>query len=561
MQLKGFIITKNLVFISQFYKKLSEIIFLLVIISCAAISPPSGGPEDDIPPVLISSIPESGALQFNGGEVILQFSEYLDKNSVQDAFAVSPRIGSELIVKYNDDNIIIDFPDSLLKDQTYVISIGTKLKDERGVSLENTQQIAFSTGSSIDNGKISGRIYGGEFYSAHLWKLNQGFSDSIFFTKPLYIADADELGNFNFNFLSSGEYSILAIEKSAAGLDFVPERMSYGFSPNFTYFLENEDIISDIPMKISREEPDFNYAFGEWIGKKWGKITFNRILESLDFGKIFLNNNDKIIDIDAYQNPAKKEEFLFISKVDLEPGNYQIIIKDIKQKEKIISDKISFNINVSSKIDSSALLIEEPTSVLSLRSDKNNGPPVSIVFSKPILSVLDSAFFIVKDSNRSLIKPNWKTPMLADFLPVEGWSEKNKYQIVVHSDKILPIDGRSLIDSLVYINIDSGKKLGYGSLIGKLNLESKNGFLVGLQSIDNESNLFFSNTNIEMEFNFQNIVEGKYKLIAISDRDNNRKFSKGSLDPLTASEWFYEYPDTFEIRTNWEIDLGMIEKE
>ena len=534
---------------------------MLIILSCAAISPPSGGPEDDIPPVLISSIPESGALQFKGGEVILQFSEYLDKNSVQDAFVVSPRIGSELIVKYNDDNIIIEFPDSLLKDQTYVISIGTKLKDERGVYLENTQQIAFSTGSSIDNGKISGRIYGGEFYSAHLWKLNQGFSDSIFFTKPLYIADADELGNFNFNFLSSGEYSILAIEKSAAGLDFVPERMSYGFSPNLTYFLENEDIISDIPMKISREEPDFNYAFGEWIGKKWGKITFNRILESLDFGKIFLNNNDKIIDIDAYQNPAKKEEFLFISKVDLEPGNYQIIIKDIKQKEKIISDKISFNINVSSKIDSSALLIEEPTSVLSLRSDKNNGPPVSIVFSKPILSVLDSAFFIVKDSNRSLIKPNWKTPMLADFLPVEGWSEKNKYQIVVHSDKILPIDGRSLIDSLVYINIDSGKKLGYGSLIGKLDLESKNGFLVGLQSIDNESNLFFSNTNIEMEFNFQNIVEGKYKLIAISDRDNNRKFSKGSLDPLTASEWFYEYPDTFEIRTNWEIDLGMIEKE
>ena len=534
---------------------------MLIILSCAAISPPSGGPEDDIPPVLISSIPESGALQFNGGEVILQFSEYLDKNSVQDAFVVSPRIGSELIVKYKDDNIIIEFPDSLLKDQTYVISIGTKLKDERGVYLENTQQIAFSTGSSIDNGKISGRIYGGEFYSAHLWKLNQGFSDSIFFTKPLYIADADELGNFNFNFLSSGEYSILAIEKSAAGLDFVPERMSYGFSPNLTYFLENEDIISDIPMKISREEPDFNYAFGEWIGKKWGKITFNRILEPLDFGKIFLNNNDKIIDIDAYQNPAKKEEFLFISKVDLEPGNYQIIIKDIKQKEKIISDKISFNINVSSKIDSSALLIEEPTSVLSLRSDKNNGPPVSIVFSKPILSVLDSAFFIVKDSNRSLIKPNWKTPMLADFLPVEGWSEKNKYQIVVHSDKILPIDGRSLIDSLVYINIDSGKKLGYGSLIGKLDLESKNGFLVGLQSIDNESNLFFSNTNIEMEFNFQNIVEGKYKLIAISDRDNNRKFSKGSLDPLTASEWFYEYPDTFEIRTNWEIDLGMIEKE
>ena len=534
---------------------------MLVVISCAAISPPSGGPEDDIPPVLISSIPESGALQFNGGEVILQFSEYLDKNSVQDAFVVSPRIGSELIVKYDDENIIIKFPDSLLKDQTYVISIGTKLKDERGVSLENTQQIAFSTGSSIDNGKISGRIYGGEFYSAHLWKLNQDFSDSIFFTKPLYVADANELGNFNFNFLSSGEYSILALEKSAAGLDFVPERMSYGFSPNLTYYLENEGIISEIPMMISREEPDFNYAFGEWIGKRWGKITFNRILEPLDFGRIFLNNNDKIIEIDAFQNPIKKEEFLFISKVDLEPGNYEAIIKDIKHGEKIISDEISFSINVSSKIDSSVLLIKEPTSVLSIRADKNNGPPISIVFSKPILTVLDSAFFIVKDSNRSIIKPNWKTPMLADFLPAEGWSEKKKYQIIIHSDKVLPIDGMPLSDSLVFVNIDSGKKLGYGSLIGKLDLEGSDNFIVALQSIDNESELFFSNTNIEMEFNFQDIAKGKYKLIVISDRDNDGKFSKGSLDPLITSEWFYEYPDTFEIRTNWEIDLGMVEKE
>jgi len=150
---------------------------------------------------------------------------------------------------------------------------------------------------------------------------------------------------------------------------------------------------------------------------------------------------------------------------------------------------------------------------------------------------------------------------LADFLPAEGWSEKKKYQIIIHSDKVLPIDGMPLSDSLVFVNIDSGKKLGYGSLIGKLDLEGSDNFIVALQSIDNESELFFSNTNIEMEFNFQDIAKGKYKLIVISDRDNDGKFSKGSLDPLITSEWFYEYPDTFEIRTNWEIDLGMVEKE
>ena len=46
-----------------------------------------------------------------------------------------------------------------------------------------------------------------------------------------------------------------------------------------------------------------------------------------------------------------------------------------------------------------------------------------------------------------------------------------------------------------------------------------------------------------------------------TDTDNNNDFTGGSFFPLKASEWFYEYPDTFQIRANWEIDVGQIEKE
>ena len=56
-------------------------------------------------------------------------------------------------------------------------------------------------------------------------------------------------------------------------------------------------------------------------------------------------------------------------------------------------------------------------------------------------------------------------------------------------------------------------------------------------------------------------MEGKYKILVISDTDNNNDFTGGSFFPLKASEWFYEYPDTFQIRANWEIDVGQIEKE
>ena len=48
----------------------------------------------------------------------------------------------------------------------------------------------------IDEGIISGRVYGDEEYAVHLWKVTSELSDSIFFTDPLYVTEADKEGNF-----------------------------------------------------------------------------------------------------------------------------------------------------------------------------------------------------------------------------------------------------------------------------------------------------------------------------------------------------------------------------
>ena len=97
------------------------------------------------------------------------------------------------------------FPTNLLKDQTYIVSINRNLKDERKVALEQTIQIAFSTGDLIEEGNISGRIFGDEKYVAHLWKINESSNDSILLSRPLYVSEADDDGFFSFNFLSKGD--------------------------------------------------------------------------------------------------------------------------------------------------------------------------------------------------------------------------------------------------------------------------------------------------------------------------------------------------------------------
>ena len=66
-----------------------------------------------------------------------------------------------------------------------MITINRNLKDERKVALKESIQIAFSTGNIIDKGEIKGHIYGEDNYVVHLWKLLDGFTDSIFVKEPL----------------------------------------------------------------------------------------------------------------------------------------------------------------------------------------------------------------------------------------------------------------------------------------------------------------------------------------------------------------------------------------
>ena len=152
--------------------------------------------------------------------------------------------------------------------------------------MKESIQIAFSTGNIIDKGEIKGHIYGEDNYVVHLWKLVDGFTDSIFVKEPLYISEANDDGFFSFKYLSPGDYSLLGLERAAAGAALVRERMSYGVSPKKIYSVGVDSIISGIPLRPNREIPKLKLNFGEWVGKKWGWINFNQDLDSPIFFKV-----------------------------------------------------------------------------------------------------------------------------------------------------------------------------------------------------------------------------------------------------------------------------------
>ena len=265
----------------------------LAIYSCAAIAPPSGGPDDETAPKFMGSIPESGSTEFMGGKVVLRFSEYLDKKSIDRAISISPEPETPVDIIYEDDEIHLSFPEELLLNQTYIISINRTLTDERNVALDKSIQIAFSTGSTIENGKIMGRVFGEEKYAVHLWKLNSDIIDTLFFSKPLYVSEADDKGFFQFNFLSTGEYGALAVDRNAAGLPINRERIAYGLGPQIVYNLSSNEVIKNISFMVQRETPKIKLTHVDWKGPRWGWMHFNQPLNDISFEGV------KIIDSDS----------------------------------------------------------------------------------------------------------------------------------------------------------------------------------------------------------------------------------------------------------------------
>jgi len=542
-------------------KRFSKVIALmgiaLMIYSCAAVSSPGGGPEDETPPAFISAIPEGGSIHFEGGIVTLKFSEYIDEKSLKNAVKISPRLDSLIEPIYGDDEIILDFPEELLKNQTYVITINRNLKDERGVALGQSIQVAYSTGAIIDEGQISGRIHGEESYAAHLWKLEKGFEDSIFFKEPLYVSEADDEGNFNFKYLAPGEYIIMGIERSAAGAGLVPERMAYGVTSKKTYNLGEKQSLNGISMQPKRETPPLKMTHGEWKGKRWGWIHFNRELESnVELGGLAIVDSDENDHQPKfYQDAQDKKRFLMISADTLSAGKAELKLSSVFSGVDTMLSDAKINIRIPTKRDTTHLKRLKPEKSVTIQLEKNEGPIVSIVFSKPVISIFDSTFFMVADTDTVVTKLNWINPTEIAFIPPTGWKEKTKYKLIIFSEGLTPIEGKTLKDSISYVNIKSEKKLGYGGISGSFEMKGVNP-LIELKMLKKEPEIFYSSVNSNQQFHFKHIPEGPYRLMIIDDLDRDKKYSHGSAYPFQASEWFYIHPDTFDVRANWDIDVG-----
>ena len=165
-------------------------------------------------------------------------------------------------------------------------------------------------------------------------------------------------------------------------------------------------------------------------------------------------------------------------------------------------------------------------------------------------------FSILKDSIPIPFKYQLESPQLVKIFPEQNWKPKTLYNINIFQKGIIPIYGKGLNDSLFTIGFNTSDYQGFGSLKIKITGSHSQDLVAELREFKKEKSAFRTVVNSEGIISMNYIPEGNYSLMFFQDIDDDLDYSYGNIDPYFPSEWFYNYPDTVKIRSNWEIELN-----
>lgn len=207
---------------------------LLLSVGCANIVPPSGGPRDSLPPVLVNAVPADSTTNFRGNRITLNFDEYIDLQEVHNNLLFTPIFPNTPIVEARLRTITIRLKDSLESNTTYTFNFGNAIRDINEGNILRNFDYTFSTGAYIDSLQLSGRVVlaqTGGTDSTLIVVLHRNLADSaVEKLQPRYVARVDRQGAFTFRNLPPGTFAIYALGEAQQSRRYMSKSQLFAFA-------------------------------------------------------------------------------------------------------------------------------------------------------------------------------------------------------------------------------------------------------------------------------------------------------------------------------------------
>lgn len=198
---------------------------LLLLLSCARIGTPDGGPYDETPPKVVRTSPKYGSAHVKDvKKVTIEFDEIIKVDNAMEKVVISPPQIEQPEIEAIGKKVTITLLDSLKPNMTYTIDFADAIVDNNEGNPYGDYAFTFSTGEQVDSFQVSGHVLEASNLEpikgmlVGLYKLESSnnevdsLPDSIFRTKPFErISRTDSRGHFIIKGLSAGDYRVFAL--------------------------------------------------------------------------------------------------------------------------------------------------------------------------------------------------------------------------------------------------------------------------------------------------------------------------------------------------------------
>lgn len=571
----------------------------IIMVACASIGRPEGGPRDEMPPVYISSTPKPGATNVSKPKIEILFDENINIKDASTKVVVSPAQKAQPSIFASGKKVIVELRDSIIPNATYTIDFADAICDLNEGNPIDGFAIDFSTSDSIDSLRISGMLFEArtlEPAQGMLVGVYSNLADSAISTLPLErISKTNQLGQFTIRGLKPGKYHLFALNdknrdyhwdrsediafydveispsvtsievtdtlRAVNGTDSLVTRQGVKYLPNdilLTWFNEGyaaqylKDYKRPERKKITLEFaakadtlPQITIINGENAGMnidEWAVLNTGETLDTLEYWI----KNPQILAQDSILVSARYLRTDTNDQLSWTTDTLKLIFKDRKTKKKKKKKDEEEDTVPQINFINWMVLASNPQDINRPLRFQSSQPIESIDNSKIHLSILRDTVW--EEVSHSPIVPDSAHRILSFTMPMQ-WEPGMKYKLEIDSAAIVGIYNEWNKKIAQEFNVRATED--YANLFFEIS-PSDNPIVVEL--LDASDKVVSSAPVVDGYANFYYILPGTYYARAFIDLNKNGKYDSGNLSQKVQPEEIFYYNKRIAAKKNWDIE-------
>ncbi|MBI4535090.1 MAG: Ig-like domain-containing protein [Ignavibacteriae bacterium] len=551
---------------------LCSLLLAFFLLQCAGQIPPSGGPLDSTPPMVIRTIPDSSATRVETTTIELEFSEYVDRRSVEESIFISPYVG-DLEFDWSGTEVTVSFSDSLRANTTYVLNVGTDVVDLRAKNrMAQGFTLAFTTGDSIDQGFIRGRVFDekpeGVMVFAYLLDDLNPDTLSPARTKPDYIMQTGAGGIFTLSNIRFGSYRLFAIRDEYRNLLYDGQVDQFGVTTGDIILNSLHPQVNEVWFRLSQEDTAKPFLTAvQGLNRHRIQARFSEPIDTLTFEDATflladtLDSRSLGIAVKSLDRSTLTLTELVLSSPLDSAATYRLTVGNVfdRSGNRIDSAAASHVFNGTNLPDT----VQPGVNIVGL-ADSVKGIPLEsafvIRFTEPVSRIDPSRAVTLSDSTMRNVsaETRWLNATDISLGPRNPLASKAWYQITVVLDSISDYQGNGYSDSTYRLTFESLDLRTTGVLEGEvIDLLGEGGgeiFITASKVGATPPVECITRLPKPGRFKIDWLVEGNYTVSAFRDTDSSGNYSYGRPFPFLPSERFVVLQDTFKVRARWGVE-------